>query len=339
MKLLEQVILILKNRGILADKGIIMDLLKEIGDGRKIGISGHVRPDGDCIGACLAVYAYLKNAIADVDLTLFLQSPSDVFDFLPNREKLNNSFVGINDFDVYIALDSGDVNRLGDAEPFFHKAKKKICIDHHMSNSGYGDVSLVVGDASSTCEVLYDIFDKQYVDDDVAVCLYTGIIHDTGVLQYSNTSKKTFDIVGELKNYNINTSKIIDETFYQKTYVQNQILGRVLTESILIMEGKVIAGVVTQKMMRFYEAVPTDLEGIVNQLLYTKGVEVALFIHEMKPSEYKVSMRSKGKVDVAKIAMYYNGGGHIRAAGCKLNGTYHDVLNNITEQIEKQLSE
>jgi len=314
-----------------------MNLLKEIGEGKKIGISGHVRPDGDCIGSCLATYNYLKNTGKDFDITLFLQAPADVFDFLPNRDKVDTSFVGINDFDVYIALDSGDLNRIGDAEPFFRKAKKTICIDHHMSNGGYGDVSLVVPDASSTCEVLFDVFEKEYIDEAVATCLYTGIIHDTGVLQYSNTSKKTFDIVGELKTFDINTSKIIDETFYQKTYIQNMILGRVLTESILLMDGKIIAGSVSQKLMRFYDAKPTDLEGIVNQLLYTKGVEVAIFMHEIRSTEYKVSMRSNGKVNVADIAVFFGGGGHIRAAGCMMNGTYYDVLNNITEHIEAQL--
>lgn len=316
-----------------------MDLLKEIGEGRKIGISGHVRPDGDCIGSCLAVYNYLINALPDAKLTLFLQEPSDVFDFLPNRDKVNTSFVGINDFDVYIALDSGDVKRLGDAEPFFVKAKKSICIDHHGSNTGYGDVSLVVGEASSACEVLYTCFDKKYVNKDVAVCLYTGIIHDTGVLQYSNTSKKTLEVIGELTEFDFDTSAIISNTFYTKTYMQNQLLGRVLTESILIMDGKVIAGAVTQRMMKFYDAKPTDLEGIVNQLLYTRGVEVAIFMHELRSTEYKVSMRSNGKVNVADIAVFFGGGGHARAAGCMMNGTYYDVLNNLTEHIERQLKD
>ena len=314
-----------------------MNLLKEIGDGKKIGISGHVRPDGDCIGSCLAVYNFLLNARPDAELTLFLQEPADVFDFLPNRDKLNKTFVGINDFDVYIALDSGDTRRLGDAEPFFMKAKKSICIDHHASNAGYGDACLVVGEASSTCEVLYDVMDKEYIDDNVAVCLYTGIIHDTGVLQYSNTSKKTLEIISNLKDFKFEASKIIDDTFYTKTYVQNQLLGRVLTESILIMDKKVIAGSVSHRMMRFYDAKPTDLEGIVNQLLYTRGVEVAIFMHEIRSTEYKVSMRSNGKVNVADIAVFFGGGGHERAAGCMMNGTYHDVLNNLTEQIEKQL--
>lgn len=314
-----------------------MDLLKEIGNGKKIGISGHVRPDGDCIGSCLALYNYLLKAIPGAELTLFLQEPSDVFDFLPNRDKLNSSFVGINDFDVYIALDSGDTKRLGDAEPFFRKAKKTICIDHHASNTGYGDACLVEGEASSTCEVLYTLMDKSYVDVDIAKCIYTGIIHDTGVLQYSNTSKRTLEVIGELTEFDFDASKIIDETFYQKTYVQNQILGRVLTESILVLNGKIIAGCVSQKMMKFYDAKPTDLEGIVNQLLYTKGVEVAVFMHEIRSTEYKVSMRSNGKVNVADIAVYFGGGGHVRAAGCMMNGTYYDVLNNISEHIEKQL--
>lgn len=314
-----------------------MDLLKEIGNGKKIGISGHVRPDGDCIGSCLALYNYLLKAIPDAELKLYLQEPSDVFDFLPNRDKLDSSFVGINDFDVYIALDSGDMKRLGDAEPFFRKAKKTICIDHHASNTGYGDACLVVGEASSTCEVLYTLMNKTLVDNDIATCIYTGIIHDTGVLQYSNTSKQTLEVIGELTEFDFDASKIIDETFYQKTYVQNQILGRVLTESILVLNGKIIAGCVSQKMMKFYDAKPTDLEGIVNQLLYTKGVEVAVFMHEIRSTEYKVSMRSNGKVNVADIAVFFGGGGHVRAAGCMMNGSYYDVLNNISEHIEKQL--
>lgn len=316
-----------------------MDILKELEGAKKIGISGHVRPDGDCVGACLGLMRYLKNAKVPADITLFLQKPSESFNYLLGYDDINTSFVGINDFDVYISLDCGDTLRLGDAEPFFKRAKKTLCIDHHVSNPGYGTVSEVRPDASSTCEILYELFDKKYIDDEVAKCLFTGIVHDTGVFQYSNMSKRSFQIVGELVEYDISQSTIIDESFYQKTYKQNQILGRVLTESILFMDGKCIAGVVTQKMMKFYNAEAIDLEGIVSQLRITKGVEVAMFLHEMKPSEYKVSLRSNGNVDVAKICQYYGGGGHVRAAGCKLNGTYYDVINNISRLVEQQLKE
>ena len=280
----------------------------------------------------------IRKGSPDADITIFLQAPADVFDFLPGREKVNITFVGINDFDVYIALDSGDVKRLGDAEPFFVKAKKTICIDHHASNTGYGDVCLVEGDASSTCEVLYELFEKEYIDDAVATCLYTGIIHDTGVLQYSNTSKLTFDIVGELKNFDIDTSKIIDETFYEKTKLQNEMLGRALVESITFADGKCIVSKIDRKIMDFYGATPHEFEGIVNQLRYTKGVEVAIFMYEIDNMEYKVSLRSRGLVDVAKIAKFYNGGGHQRAAGFTIKGTFHDCVNNISDSIMIQMS-
>lgn len=316
-----------------------MDILKELDGARKIGISGHVRPDGDCVGSCLAMYGYLRKAMPDCELTLFLEPPSEVFSFLKYYDRIDNSFVGINDFDAYIALDAGDSERLGKAEPFFKRAKKTLCIDHHVSNPGYGDISLIEPDSSSTCEMLYRLFEKKYVDDDIATALYTGIVHDTGVFQYSNTRKATFDVVGDLVEYDFDCSKIIDDTFYKKSYVQNQILGRVLTESILFMDGRCIAGCVTRKMMNFYEARATDLEGIVNQLRVTEGVEVAIFMHELRSQEYKVSMRSNGKVDVSLIALYFGGGGHVRAAGCMMNGSYYDVINNLSLHIEKQLEE
>lgn len=315
-----------------------MDLLKELEGAKKIGISAHVKPDGDAVGSCLAMYGYLKNAMPDAKLTVFLQKPADCFQMLPYFDVINTSFVGINDFDAYISLDSGSIDRLSDAEPFFKRAKKSICIDHHISNTGFGDVYVVEGEASSTCEVLIRLFEDKYIDANVAACLYTGIVHDTGVLQYSNTKIETFKAIEKLLEYKIDTARIIDETFYEKTYVQNQILGRVLTESILFMDGKCIAGVVTQKMMNFYGAESTDLEGIVNQLRVTKGVEVAILLHELRTGDFKASMRSKRIVDCAKICTYFGGGGHVRAAGCTMKGTYHDALNNLSKLIEEQLA-
>ena len=314
-----------------------INLLKELEGAEKIGISGHVKPDGDCISSCLAMYKYISNAMPEAKITLFLEQIPDCFNFLANSDKIDNSFVGINDFDVYIALDSGSLDRIGKAEPFFRRAKKSICIDHHQSNPGYGDICIVDGECSSASELIFRYMDRQYVDDDIATCIYTGIIHDTGVLQYSNTKKETYLTVAELVQYNVNTAQIVDESFYQKTYTQNQILGRVLTESIMFMDGKCIAGLVTQKMLKFYDADTRDLEGIVSQLRVTKGVEAAIFIYEIKPQQYKVSLRTTEKIDASKITVVFGGGGHARAAGCTMTGTYHDVLNNISALIAEQL--
>ena len=171
---------------------------------------------------------------------------------------------------------------------------------------------------------------------EIAKALYIGIIHDTGVLQYSNTAPATLAVVSKLITFGFNFPEIIESTFYEKTFVQNQILGRALLESILFMDGKCIVATISKKMMDFYGVTGKDLDGIINQMRNTRGVEVAIFLYELDNLEYKVSMRSGGQIDVAKIAQFFGGGGHVRAAGFSAKGTVHDVINNISAQIEQQ---
>ena len=140
-----------------------------------------------------------------------------------------------------------------------------------------------------------------------------------------------------LISFGFDFSKIIEESFYQKTYLQTQIMGRALMESIRFMDGRCIVSMVDRKTMEFYNAVPGDLDGIVNQLRNIKGVDCAIFMYETNVLEYKVSMRSNEKVDVAKVASFFGGGGHVRAAGCTMRGTFHDCVNNLSLHIDKQL--
>jgi phosphoesterase RecJ-like protein len=144
-------------------------------------------------------------------------------------------------------------------------------------------------------------------------------------------------IAGNLIEKGVNTSYIIDETFYRKNYLQNVMMGYALLESTLVMDGKVIYSFVTKKWLDLYGVTGNDLDGIVDQLRITDGVEVAILAYEMNPLEFKVSMRSNNYVDVSKIAAYFNGGGHVRAAGCKLKGNVIDVINNLLRHIEPQL--
>ena len=137
----------------------------------------------------------------------------------------------------------------------------------------------------------------------------------------------------------LNFSKIIDESFYQKTYVQNQVMGRVLAESILLLDGKCIIGYLKKRDMEFYGVDGKDLDGIVSQLRVTDGVEVAIFLYETGNHQYKVSLRSNGPVDVSAVCAYFGGGGHVKAAGCTMHGTFYDVVNNLTLHIEKQLNQ
>ena len=315
-----------------------MNLLEEIGNAKSVAIAGHIRPDGDCISSTLALRGYLKNARPGIKITVFTQdNPPTIFSYLEGYDEMNLTYSPKEKYDLFVALDVSSLDRLGDSLWFFENAGKTICVDHHETNPGLADVNEIRPKASSTCEVLFDLFEKEYMDDKVAECLFTGIVHDSGVFQYSNMSRKSFNTVGELVEYDFDGPKIIQDTFYEKSYIQNQILGRALLESILFMDGKCIVSMVDRKMMDFYNVLPKHLEGIVNQLKNTRGVEVAIFMYEMGTQRFKVSMRSNGLVNVAKVAAVFGGGGHERAAGVEMNGTYYDVINALSREIEKQM--
>lgn len=191
--------------------------------------------------------------------------------------------------------------------------------------------------ASSTCEVLYGMMDEKAIGKETAAALYIGIAFDTGVFRHSNTSKRTMEIAGKLMDKGIPFYDYIDKCMYEKTYTQIQLLGRTLLASMRVMDGKCIVAVITKRMMEFYGAKTEDIEGIIDQLRITKGVEVAVLLHEIGEQEYKVSMRSNDYIDVSKIAAFFGGGGHIRAAGCTMQGSMYDVVNNLTEHIEVQM--
>ena len=315
----------------------MMDLRKECEGAKSIAISGHIRPDGDCIGATMGLYQYLGKILPEAQIDVLLETPSNVFGDITGVNQIISEKEDEMVYDVFLVADSTP-DRIGFAYPYFEKAKKTINIDHHISNAGnLCDAEYIVPNASSASELVYDLIDKQYMDEELARTIYIGMIHDTGVFQYSNTSPKTLRIAADLLEYGFDFPKLIDETFYEKTTVQSQILGRTLLESILVLDGQCAVGVVTKKIMDFYGATSKDFEGIVNQLRIIKGVEVAIFMYERETLEYKVSLRSCGKVDVSKVAEYFHGGGHVRAAGCNIAGTYRDVINNLTAQIEKQL--
>ncbi len=314
-------------------------ILEEVCGAASIAISGHIRPDGDCVGSCMGLYLYLTKEFPDTQIDIFLEKPSEVFNCIQGVEQIKDAAQYQQSvYDVFIALDCSK-DRLGEAEVIFDNAGKRINIDHHISNNGCGDVNYLRADASSASELVYELLENDKLDMEIAKALYIGMIHDTGVFQYSNTAPATLVVASELVKFGFDFPKIIEETFYEKTFVQNQILGRALLESILFMDGRCIVAVISKKMMNFYGVTGKDLDGIINQMRNTKGVECAIFLYELDNLEYKVSMRSGGMINVSSIAQFFGGGGHVRAAGCTVKGTAHDVINNISAQIELQLAE
>lgn len=321
----------------------MINLAEKINSAGTIGISGHIHPDGDCIGSCLALYNYILGMCAQTGaekkVDIYLEAVPDEFKFLKNSDKINSTYPEMAEYDLFISLDCGSADRLGNAQKYFDNAKVKLCIDHHISNTYFADENHVIPDSSSTGEVLFDLFEEEMIDKQIAECLYVAIVHDTGVFKHSNTSEHTMNIAGKLLTKGAKSYEIIDRTFYEKTYIQNQVLGRCLLESMLLLDGRIIVSSISKYIQNFYGITSADLSGVIDQLRLTKGVEVAIFLVEQSTQVYKVSMRSNGVVDVSKIAVFFGGGGHIKAAGCTMYGSLHDVINNLTLGMEHQLKQ
>ncbi len=314
-----------------------MNIIQECQGASRIAITGHVRPDGDCVGSCLALFQYLQKRMPQAQVQVYLERPADIFSEIRGYDRIDSVCEDTDPYDVFFVLDSVPERMMEPAKKIYDKALKTINIDHHISNEGAGDLSWVVPEASSTAELIYELIDKSAIDADMAMAIYIGIIHDTGVFQYSNTSPRTMEIGAKLIGYGFDFSRLILETFYQRTYVQSQVLGRVLLESIRFMDGSCIVSCLDRKTMDFYDVGNKDLEGIVNHLRNIKGIHCAIFMYQTDVLEYKVSLRSDERVDVSRVAAFFGGGGHKRAAGCTMRGTFHDCVNNLSLRIKEEM--
>lgn len=317
----------------------MMQLEKELQEVKTVAIAGHIRPDGDCVGACIGLWHYITDNFKQIQADIWLQKPDEKFAVLDGFDQIRQIDDKERVYDLFIALDCAAYERLGEAVRYFDQAKNTLCVDHHISNSGYAKINQIKPDASSTCEVLCGLMDQEKISQEAAAALYTGIAHDTGVFQYSCTSADTMRTAAMLMEKGIPYPQLLEDTFYKKTYRQNQILGKALLESMRILDGRGIVSVVRRKELVFFGVTPMDLDGIVSQLRLTEGVEVAIFLYETDNLEYKVSLRSKNLVDVNEVASYFGGGGHVRAAGVTMKGTFHDIVNNLTLHIDHQLKE
>ncbi len=301
-----------------------------------IALGGHVRPDGDCIGALAAVKEYIRINYQGKTVDCFVENVPAALAFLTEEDFLCRKHAG--NYDLFIALDCADSKRLGAAESVFDAAAARVCIDHHISNPGYAQMNIIDGAISSTCELLCTLMDFSKMNQKTAVSLYTGIIHDTGVLQYSNTKPQTLKTVAALLEFDIPFSEIIEKSFYSKTYVQNLLLGLSLSKSRLVLENNCIISMVSMEEQAQIGAADEDFEGIVSQLRLTEECQMAVLMHESKAGEWRVSMRSKGKIDLIPIAAANGGGGHRVAAGCTMYGTAAVVYEKLLKDIEENFT-
>ena len=299
-------------------------------------VIGHVRPDGDCVGSCLGLRAYLLAAYG-IEADVYLEAFPDSFRILPGAQDVNPSRPADYHYDLLFALDCSEWERAGAGRERAAFSDRLICIDHHQSNPGFGDDCVLYPGYSSCCEVLYSLMREEKMNRDTAICLYLGMVHDTGVFKYSNVSERTMELAGRLISIGARPDVIIDETFYKKTYKQNLLMAKTVLESTLYLDGRAISGFISKATFKQFKATSLDTEGIVEQLRLTEGVEVAVFIYQLTRKSYKFSLRSKNYVDVSEIATKFGGGGHIHAAGFEAEGVLDDLLGQVVSMAEEKL--
>lgn len=309
-------------------------------DIRSVMISGHVNPDGDCVGSCMALYLYLKKNYPGLDAGVFLEKPRPELCFLTEAGSIVTDIPGdMPAPDLFVVLDASDPGRMmKPVLPYFQKARHTVCIDHHENGTVEAEFSFVRPEVGSCAEVLFELLEEEKLDRAVAEALYMGIIHDTGVFQYTNTRPETYEIVSKLTRFGFNTAAIIYDSFKSRSYLQSRILGFCLERAGLIAGGRAVFSIITPEEMAHFQADKSDVGIVVSSLKLIQGIDAAIFAYPVEDGMYKISIRTSENADATVLARRFHGGGHIRAAGGSFAGTAKETEEAVRSAAEEVLN-
>jgi phosphoesterase RecJ-like protein len=318
----------------------LKQIVKELQQAEKILVVAHAYPDCDAMGSQLAVGNILTSMGKEV--VLYGEEPtSHILDFLPGCENISTELPVAEDFDCVVALDCGDVRRLGKNKDHFLKIKPLLVIDHHNGHKVFGDVSWVEELRSSTAEMVYELALALGVDlsYETAYCLYAAIVSDTGSFKYSSTSARCLEIASELVKLGVKPVEIAGKIFDNFSTNRLSLLQNVLASLQLYEDDRLAIISVTNEQYKETGTTPEDTELFINYPRSLDTVRVAVFLKETLGGMLSVSMRSKGKYDVAEVARKFGGGGHRNAAGFKVPGkSGAEVLDDLLPELRPLVS-
>ena len=313
----------------------IDQILKCIKKSKNIVIVTHENPDGDAVGSSLAMYHALRGLKKNVDI------------IIPEYAKCFNELPGIDEvikesdkvYDLAISLDAATDKLLNVWVKYFREADQRIVIDHHSTNTMFGDINYVDLSAPACAQVVYMLI-KHYrwkITPEIGTCIMAGIITDTGGFQYSGVSKDTFNIAAELLDAGVNISKVYKKVFDTKTKSSFELRRIALDRMEFLEDDKIAFTYITNEDERKVNAGVGDYEGIVSEGRSIEGVEVSIFLHELKDGEFKISLRSNSYVNVSDVCIMFGGGGHIRAAGAKMTADPLVIRDKVVNEVKRQL--
>ena len=316
----------------------VLDSIREmVQKAKSILIITHENPDGDAVGSSLGFMHGLLKLEKNVDV--YIPRVNKMFSFFPGFDLIKNELPDDASYDLCVALDSSDLERLAEGRKWFEKIENTIVIDHHITNQNFGDANYVNAVASSTCQNIIVVLAAMEVaiNKDMATCIYTGMLTDTGGFRH-NVQSETFEFAGMMMEAGVNIAEIYRNVFDLTTEARTRLLGRALSRLEILENGKVAFTYVTAEDWNEFENQDGDHENIVNYGRNIEGVEVSIMLRE-KDGQYKVSLRSNDYVDVSIIASKYAGGGHLRVSGFSVPGQLEQAKETVLAEIKKQLKD
>lgn len=305
----------------------LSELIQALTRAEKIVIVGHIAPDGDSIGSVLAMGLALQRLGKEVCMLTADPIP-ETYNFLSGVNDFKKVTEISANFDLALILDCTDLHRCGDKiSLFLAKVPMIVNIDHHISNQFFGQFNYVDAKASATGEIIYKVVKELGVPltVDIATCIYTAIVMDTGSFKYDNTSVKSHRITAKLIETGIDVSTINTRLFEEKPFVSMKLLGEALQVLKISSCRRVAWMSITREIMERTGASEQDTDGIINYPKMIAGIEVGLLFREIENNKIKIGFRSKGLIDVNQLAGQFNGGGHPRAAGAMLAGNLNEI--------------
>ncbi|MDE7453461.1 MAG: bifunctional oligoribonuclease/PAP phosphatase NrnA [Clostridia bacterium] len=314
------------------------EIAEKLKKANSIAVFCHARPDGDALGAglalCLAFHNAGKSAVMCCE-----DLPPEKFAFLPAMKLVRRGLPTKTEYDTFISVDCADVSRMSIfADAYSKFAGTTINIDHHVSNSGYGKLNYVI-DCPATCEVLTDLFSLAgfEITKDIADLLLLGLITDSGNFTHLDVGENTFKTAAKLRAAGGDVNLINYMMFSRQPKQRAVLYGRVMNKIRFALDDRLTFIVTTLDDMAETGADKSLTEGFVDFPLTVDGVEVSISLLEVKKNHYKVSFRSKGKVNVNAVAATFGGGGHVLASGCVLGGEFEEVIEKLTYAVQQNL--
>lgn len=298
--------------------------------GQEIVLLVHEKPDGDCLGSALGMGIFLQEQ--GYLPVLYLPNPlPGLYRFLPGQEIIRVTRQPVPENAVVIAIDCGDVQRW---EYDIPHGNTLLNIDHHASNTRFGALNLVDTSAAATGEILYKLMKEARwaITPGAATCLYVAISTDTGSFRYSNVTPATFRIAGDLVDAGADLDLVRNELYENRPLEELLIMQKALETLTFTADGEIALARLPYETLKEKDLLDTDTDGIIGIMRGTEGVELALLFKEQEPGRVKVSLRSKSRVDVNRLALKFEGGGHPRAAGCTILGLFDRVVERVTAE-------